>query len=72
MQVSAFNTPKEPAWRWRIVNLAGETIAESSEGFSSIQSAVAKGKERLAAMDVVDRSVPASERLPARHHRRRG
>jgi hypothetical protein len=58
MQVSAFNTPKDPAWRWRIVSLAGEMIAESTEGFSSIAAAVAKGKERLAAMADVDRSAP--------------
>ena len=72
MQVTAFNTPKDPAWRWRIVNLAGEMIAESAVGFASIAAAVAKGKERLAKMNVVDRSVvPASHRFPPRTHRRR-
>ena len=72
MQVTAFNTPKEPAWRWRIVNLAGEMIAESTERFASIQAAVAKGKERLEGMNVVDRSVvPASHPFPPRTHRRR-
>ena len=29
MQVTAFLTPQEPDWRWRIVNYAGETIEES-------------------------------------------
>ena len=59
MQVSAFNTPKDPAWRWRIVSLAGEMIAESTEDFPTIAAAMAKGKERLAAMAAVDRSAPA-------------
>ena len=71
MQVTAFNTPSDSAWRWRIVNLAGEMIAESTEGFASIAAAVAKGQERVAAMTLVDRSVPASKRFPPRHHRRR-
>ena len=60
MQVTAFNTPKKPAWRWRIVNVAGEMIAESTEGFASIAAAVAKGQERLVAMNLVDRSVPGN------------
>ena len=71
MQVTAFNTPKDPAWRWRIVDLAGETIAESTERFGSIRAAVANGKERLAAMNVDDRSVPPSQRFTRRPHGRR-
>ena len=30
MQVVAFSTPTDPSWRWRIVNYAGEVIAESA------------------------------------------
>ena len=71
MQVTAFNTPKDLAWRWRIVDLAGEMIAESTEGFTSIAAAVANGKERLAAMNLVDHSVLPAKRYPPRHHRRR-
>jgi len=71
MQVTAFNTPKDPAWRWRIVNMAGEMIAESTERFSSIRIALEHGKERLAAMNVVDGSVPPARRFPHRHHGRR-
>ena len=63
MQVTAFNTPKDPAWRWRIVDLSGAMIAESTEGFGSIQVAVAKGKERLLAMNLADRSVPPSHQF---------
>jgi hypothetical protein len=70
VQVTAFNTPKDPAWRWRIVNLAGEVIAESKERFGSIQAALTKGKARLAAMNIVKGSVPP-KRYPPRHGRRK-
>jgi hypothetical protein len=56
MMVTAFNTPRNPAWRWRIVNYAGETIEESRDGYPSIGAALAQGAEKLAAMNVVDRS----------------
>jgi hypothetical protein len=51
MQVTAFNTPKDPSWRWRIVNYAGEMIEESDERFPSIVAAVAQGAKRLTAMN---------------------
>ena len=56
MQVTAFNTPQDPAWRWRIVNYAGEVIAESEQGFASIHAALVDGAQQLAAMNVVDQS----------------
>jgi hypothetical protein len=62
MRVTAFNTPKEPSWRWRIVNTAGDTIAESQEGFPSIAAAVAQGVKTLTAMNVVDHSQPVNWR----------
>lgn len=62
MRVAAFNTPKDPAWRWRIVNYAGETIAESPDRFPSIGAALTQGNQRLAAMNVVDHSQPVSWR----------
>jgi len=62
MTVAAFNTPGNPAWRWRIVNYAGETIEESRDGFPSIGVALAQGAQKLAAMNVVDRSQPVSWR----------
>lgn len=62
MLVAAFNTPKDPAWRWRIVNYAGETVAESADGFPSIGAALEDGGKRLVAMNVVDRSQPVSRR----------
>jgi hypothetical protein len=52
MQVTAFNTPPDPSWRWRIVNYAGEVIAESEQRFGSIHAALAQGKEQLATMNV--------------------
>ena len=62
MLVAAFNTPKDPAWRWRIVNYAGETVAESPDGFPSIGAALEDGGKRLVAMNIVDRSQPVSRR----------
>ena len=62
MNVAAFNTPRDPAWRWRIVNYAGETIAESHDGFPSIGAALERGAQELAAMNVVDRSQPTNWR----------
>jgi hypothetical protein len=58
MQVVAVSISNSQDWRWRIVNYAGETIEESRETFGSIARAVAAGKTRLVAMDVVDRSTP--------------
>jgi hypothetical protein len=71
MQVTAFNTSKNDDWRWRIVNYAGDTIAESRERFPSISAAVAQGEKKLAAMNVVDRSEPLNWRRSTSHLRRR-
>jgi hypothetical protein len=57
MQVVAVSTPRQPAWRWRIVNYAGEVIEESQGSFPTIALAVADGSRRLKRMDGVDRSV---------------
>jgi hypothetical protein len=62
MHVAAFNTPKDPAWRWRIVNYAGDTIAESPDRFPSIGAALAQGARKLAAMNIVDHSQPMTWR----------
>jgi hypothetical protein len=56
MQVTAFSTAARPDWRWRIVNFAGEVIAESREGFPTIAAALARGTKRLIRMHIVDRS----------------
>ena len=69
MQVTAFNTPKDPSWRWRIVNYAGEMIEESDERFPSIVAAVAQGAKRLTAMNVVDSSQPVNWRRSTSHLR---
>jgi len=71
MRVAAFNTSKDADWQWRIVNFAGETIAESRERFPSISAAVAHGEKRLAAMNVIDRSEPVNWRRSTSHLRRR-
>lgn len=69
MRVAAFNTSNDADWRWRIVNSAGETIAESRERFPSIGAAVAHGEKRLAAMTVIDRSEPVNWRWSYRRRR---
>ncbi len=71
MNVAAFNTPEDSAWRWRIVNYAGDTIAESPDGFPSIAEALAHGARRLAAMNVVDHSRPTSWRRSTSYLRSR-
>ena len=71
MHVAAFNTPKDPAWRWRIVSYAGETIAESQDGFPSIRAAIAQGTRKLAAMNIVDHSEPTNWRRSTTYLRRR-
>jgi hypothetical protein len=71
MRVAAFSSANDAEWRWRIVNYAGETIAESRERFPSISAAVAHGEKRLAAMNVVDRSEPVNWRRSTPYRRRR-
>jgi hypothetical protein len=62
MDVAAFKMTGDSTWRWRIVNYAGETIAESDEGFPTIGAAVTQGTKRLTAMNVVDDSRPVNWR----------
>ena len=57
MQVTAFSTPSSPAWRWRIVNYAGDVIEESRDTYQTIATAVANGTRRLQEMGAPDRSV---------------
>ena len=71
MNVAAFNTPGNPAWRWRIVNDARETIEESPDGFPSIAAALAEGARKLAAMNVVDHSQPVNWRRSTTYLRAR-
>jgi hypothetical protein len=71
MQVTAFSTPMDPNWRWRIVNYAGETLEESRETFPTIASAVAQGTKRLLEMNIVDRSVAVRSHRSTSHLRGR-
>jgi hypothetical protein len=71
MQVAAFSTPQDSAWRWRIVNYAGDTIAESPDGFPSISAALAQGARKLAAMNIVDSSQPVNWRRSTSYLRTR-
>jgi hypothetical protein len=70
VQVTAISTPRYPEWRWRITDYAGETVEESHVGFPSIAAAVAAGAERLASLNVVDRSDAATRPWHARPGRR--
>lgn len=69
MDVTAFSTPTQPDWRWRIVNYAGEVVEESHERFPTIAAAVAMGTRRLLQINIVDRSEP--RRVLPRTFRRR-
>jgi hypothetical protein len=71
VQVAAVNTSKDGYWRWRIINYAGNTIAESRQRFPSIAAAVAQGEKRRAAMNVIDRSEPVNWRRSTSYLRRR-
>jgi hypothetical protein len=69
MRVAAFNTSNDADRRWRIVDYAGETIAESRERFPSIGAAVAHREKGFAEMNVIDRSEPVNWRWPYRRRR---
>ena len=47
VNVIAFSTARVSDWRWRIVNLKGETVEESSARFRTIAEAIAAGSEHL-------------------------
>lgn len=72
MQVVALSTPRNPAWRWRIVSYSGEHIEESREEFATIAAALAKGAKRLREMNLIDRSVPVSPHRSGYHPRGHG
>ena len=47
MNIVAFSTSQIGDWRWRIVNLRGDIVEESSARFPTIAAAVAAGEHRL-------------------------
>lgn len=57
MEVVAISVPPETAWRWRIVNYAGEVVEESRETFTTIAAALKSGATRLPILDVAPRPV---------------
>jgi hypothetical protein len=67
MNVVAVSTPRTGDWRWRIVDQGGETVEESTMGFTTIALAMAAGTERLALRR--DRDRPVLVRTPWRRHR---
>lgn len=48
MHVTAFSSPREPRWRWRITDTNGAVIEESQNRFDTISAAVTAGTEWLA------------------------
>jgi hypothetical protein len=61
MDVVAFCSPGYPDWRWRIVDYAGQTVADSSGAFRTVGAAVAAAREHLdQLLDLADRSVPTA------------
>lgn len=67
VNVLAFSTPRDPGWRWRIVDYGGETVEESWTTFPTIAQAVAGGTERL--HHRIDRDRPLPARAPWRGRR---
>jgi hypothetical protein len=51
MHVTAFSSPREPRWRWRITDINGEVIEESQNRFDIISAAVTAGAERLVSIN---------------------
>jgi hypothetical protein len=71
MNVLAFSSPASPAWRWRIVDYAGQTVVESSETFPTIAAAVSAGHQHLGAMNLEDRFIASSPYRSTTYLRRR-
>ena len=67
MNVFAFSTPRTADWRWRIVDLQGETLEESWARFPTLADALAAGTKQLQLRRDSDRPLPAQ--VP--WHRRR-
>jgi hypothetical protein len=64
VNVCAFSTSRSSDWRWRIVDLKGDTVEESSASFPTIAAAIAAGAEQLQLR--IDRDRPLPPRLPWR------
>jgi hypothetical protein len=67
MNVVAFSTARVAEWRWRIVDLKGATLEESSARFPTIAEALAAGTEQLQVRRDRDRPPPAQ--APWHRHR---
>ena len=66
MQVTAFSTPAQPSWRWRITKFSGDVIEESRDVFRTIAVALDAGRDRLGEMEAEDQPEShALGRLPS-------
>jgi hypothetical protein len=71
MYVTAFSSPRQPKWRWRITDSNGAVIEESEQTFDTVTVAVASGTERLAHVNGDDRPILPSRPWGTRHYLRR-
>ena len=67
MNMFAFSTSRTADWRWRIVDLQGETLEESSTRFPTMAEALAAGAEQLQLRRDRDRPLPAQVPWHRRH-----
>jgi hypothetical protein len=59
MDVFAFSTSRAAEWRWRIIDLQGETLEESSARFPTMAEALAAGTRQLQSRRDCERQPPA-------------
>jgi hypothetical protein len=71
MHVTAFSSPREPQWRWRISDSGGQVIEESPDSFASISAAVAAGTKRLVSLNIVETTTAMPLRPWGGRHGRR-
>lgn len=64
MNIFAFSTARASDWRWRIVDLKGDTVEESSASFPTIAQAIVAGTEQLQLR--IDHDRPPPPRPPWR------
>lgn len=70
MHVTAFSSPREPRWRWRITDVNGDVIEESHSRFDTISAAVAAGTERLVRINDDDHPLMRQQPWGTRHYLR--
>lgn len=70
MYVTAFSSPREPRWRWRITDINGAVIEESQDRFETISAALTAGTERLVQVNGDDGPLMRQRPWGTRHYPR--